>query len=285
MAINNPSSDISGYIQTIFEDAMFIAREQAVMPSLVTQYNDTTDEKKPRQRSDWGSATIATLGETDDLQSQAFTPTADTTLTPAETGAQFFLPDTRVSADPFGVRNAAALELGMAMAQSVNTNLLSDIASLDGGTVGAAGTAITWGHFFAALSQLEVATKKMGPYVCVMHTYQWHVLAKSAAVAATVTNAPNFQDEVMRRWYIGTVGPVDIFTTTDLTIDGSGDAKGGMWQRSAIAFDGRRAPRLEPERDASRRGWELNMTSVYAHGVWKSEYGILMYFDAATPSS
>ena len=285
MAALNPSSDISGYIQAIYDDAVFTAREMTFMASLVTPFGDTTDEKKTRQRSDWSSATIATIGETDDLASQAFTPTAGNTLTPVEYGAQFFLPDTRVSADPFGVRQAAALELGMSLATDINTNLLGDLASLTGGTIGAAGTAITWGHFFAALSQLENATKKMGPYVCVMHTYQWHILAKSVAAAATVTNAPNFQDEVMRRWYVGTVGPVDIYTTTDLTVDASDDASGGMFQRQAVALDGRRPPRMEPERDASRRGWELNMTTVYAHGVWRSAFGIVMTFDASTPTS
>lgn len=285
MANLNPTTDISGYIQNIFDDAVFIARENTFMVPLVTDFNDTDDEAKPRQRSDWSSATISTIGETDDLASQSFTPTAGNTITPLEKGGQFFLPDKRVSADPFGVSRAASQELGMSMASKINSDLIGDIASMTGGTVGAAGTAITWGHFFATLSQLENATKKAAPYVCVIHTYQWHVLAKSAAVAATVTNAPNFQDEVMKRWYVGTVGPVDIFTTTDLTVDASDDASGGMWQRQAIAFDGRRAPRLEPERDASRRGWELNMTAAYAHGVWRSAFGIVMTFDASTPTS
>lgn len=281
----NPSTDIDGYIQTIFDDAVFVARENTFMMPLVTDFNDTTDERKPRQRSDYSSASINTIGETDDLASQAFTPTAGNTITPSEAGGQFFLTDTRVASDPFDVANDAADELGMAMASKINSDLIGNIASLTGGTVGAAGTAITWGHFFATLSQLENATKKRAPYVCVMHTYQWHVLAKSAAVAATVTNAPNFQDEVMRRWYVGTVGPVDIFTTTDLTVDANDDASGGMWQRQAIAFDGRREIRMEPQRDASRRGTELNMTAVYAHGVWRSDFGIVMTFDASTPTS
>lgn len=281
----NPSTDIDGYIQTIFDDAVFIARESTFMIPLVKDYNDTTDERKPRQRSDYSSAAISTIGETDDLASQAFTPTAGNTITPAEAGGQFFLTDTRISSDPFGVANDAADELGMAMATKINSDLLGNIASLTGGTVGAAGTAITWGHFFATLAQLEVATKKRGPYVCVLHTYQWNVLAKSAAVASTVTNAPEFQDEVMRRYYVGTVGPVDIFVTTDLTIDANDDASGGMWQRQAMAFDGRRALRLERQRDASRRGIELNMTAVYAHGVWRGDFGIVMTFDASTPTS
>lgn len=281
----NISTDISTYIQSIFEDAMFVAREQAFMPGIVLNFDNETDEAKPRKSSQYGQATIATIGETDDLQSQSFTPSVLQTLTPAEAGGQFFITDTRLSSDPFGVRDDAAMELGMATAKKINADLLGDIASLTGGTVGSAGTTITWGHFFAALSQVEVASRKAGPYACVLHTYQWHILAKAAAVAATVTNAPNFQDEVMKRWYVGTVGPVDIYATTDLTIDGSTDASGGMFPRQALAYDERRPFRLEVERDASRRGWELNATTVYAHGTWRPAFGIVMTFDAATPTS
>jgi hypothetical protein len=282
----NTQSDISGYMQTIFEDASFIVREMSVMPALVTTFDDETDEARTRTRSEYNSATIADIGETDDLQSQAFTPSTAQVLTPSEAGAQFAITDKRLSSDPFGAREDAAMELGMATAKKINSDLLGELANLTGGTVGSAGTTITWGHFFAAMSQLEVATKgTAGQYFCVLHTYQWHQLAKSVAASATVTNAPNFQDEVMRSWYVGSVGPVDIIVTTDLTIDGSGDATGGMFARQAIAYDERRPFRLEPERDASRRLWELNATTVYAHGVWRPEFGIVMTFDAATPSS
>lgn len=280
----NTAANISTYIQNIYEDAMFIARENAIMPQLVTTFSDTTDENRLRKSSVYGSATIATLGETDDLSSQTFTPSVLSTLTPAEVGAQFFLTDSRLSSDPFGVRNDAAMELGMAMATKINTDLLGDLASLTGGTVGAAGTVITWGQFFAARALLK-AQKAPEPYKCVLHEYQWFVLAKSVAPAATVTNAPELQNEVARRYYVGTAAGVDIYTSADITIDTGTDAKGGMFSAPALALDGRRAPRLEVERDASRRGYELNMTGVYAHGVWRPAFGILMYFDAATPSS
>lgn len=282
----NTQSDISGYMQTIYEDAMFVARENSFMLGLVTVFDDVTDEAQTRTRSEYGQTTISAIGETDDLSSQAFTPATAQVLTPGEVGAQIFITDKRRSADPFGAQEDAAMELGMATAKKVNSDLLGDLASLTGGTVGSAGTTITWGHFFAAFSQAEVATKAtVDSYACVLHTYQWHQLAKVAAPGATVTNAPQFQDEIMQRWYVGTVGKVDIYATTDLTIDGSGDASGAMFPRVAVAYDGRRAPRLEPERDASRRGWELNMTHVYAHGVWRPAFGIVMTFDAATPTS
>lgn len=280
----NTAANISDYIQTIYEDAMFIARENAQMPALVTAFNDTDDESQTRKSSEHGSATMATLGETDDLSSQTFTPSVLATLTPGEIGGQFFLTDKRLSSDPFGLRQDAAMELGMSMATKINTDLLGDLASLTGGTVGAAGTVITWGHFFAARALLK-AQKAPEPYRCVLHEYQWFVLAKAVAPAATVTNAPELQNEVARRYYVGTVGGVDIYTSADITIDAGTDAKGGMFAAQALAVDMRRAPRLEPERDASRRGWELNQTGVYAHGVWRPNFGILMYFDAATPAS
>ena len=284
MGVLNPSDDISPYVQTIFEDAWFIAREEGFMARLATNFTDD-DEVKARSSSQYSSVTIAQLNETDDLQSQAFTPSVVATLTPHEFGAQYFLPDRRISADPFSLRADAARELGLGMAQSINTNMLSLLPNLTGGTVGAAGTTITWGHFFAMLSQLKAA-KAPPPYFCVMHIYQWHQLAKASSVAAsTQPTASWLTDEVMRRWFVGSVAGVDILTTADISVDSNGDAYCGMFSPVAIAIDQRRAPRLEVERDASRRGYELNYTAVYAYGVWRPAMGIVGLFDASTPTS
>jgi hypothetical protein len=58
----------------------------------------------------------------------------------------------------------------------------------------------------------------------------------------------------------------------------------GIFSPLALALDVRRAPRIEPERDASRRATELNLSSVYAHGVWRPKYGVQLISDASTPS-
>ncbi len=284
MGVLNPAEDISTYIQTIFEDAWFIAREESFMSRLVTNFSGD-DEVQSRSSSQYSSVTIAQLNETDDLQSQAFTPSVVATLTPYEFGAQYFLPDRRLSADPFGLRADAARELGLGMAQSINTNMLSLLPNLTGGTVGAAGTTITWGHFFAMLSQLKAA-KAPPPYYCVMHVYQWHQLAKASSVAASTQPVSSWlSDEVMRRWFVGSVAGVDILTTADISVNANDDAYCGMFSPVAMAIDMRRALRLEDERDASRRGIELNMTAVYAYGVWRPAMGITGLFDASTPKS
>ena len=62
------------------------------------------------------------------------------------------------------------------------------------------------------------------------------------------------------------------------------DAVGGMWSRDGIAMDIRTQPYIEPERDASRRGTELNLSATYGHGVWRPTFGIKLIFDNAVPT-
>jgi hypothetical protein len=52
----------------------------------------------------------------------------------------------------------------------------------------------------------------------------------------------------------------------------------------ALALDVRRAPRIERERDASRRADEINLSAVYAHGTWRSKFGVQLISDASVPT-
>lgn len=282
----NPVANIQSptdYIQRIYEDALFVARDTNLMMPLVTMY--TGQGMAPRTGSEYGTATIVDISDTDDLTSQVFTPSTLSTLTPQERGAQFFLTDQRVESDPFGVAADASQELGAALAQKMERDLVSNFSSLTGGTVGAAGTVITWGHFYAMLSRLRNGNVP-GPYYFVCHPYQWHQLGKAVTPAASaITNAPEFQNAAMRDFYQTTVSGVQIYVTSNISVDSSDDARCAMFARPALAIDVRRAPRLEPERDASRRGTELNLSTIYAHGVWRPRFGVQGIFDAATPTS
>jgi hypothetical protein len=278
----NLASDISSFVNSIFEDALFVARDNNLMQPLVTTFSDAQGLAS-RKLQAYGTATIRPISESDDLVSQTYAPSALTTLTPAEFGAQIVLTDLRMESDPFEARDDAARELGVAMAQSIENNLVSTFTSLTGGTIGTAGSALTWGHFTAAMTTLRMQNAPL-PYFCVLSPAQYHSLAKSASIAgATSAVAPNFQDEVTRRWWIQSFGPVDIYVTSNIA---AGTAVyGAMFARQAIAYDERRAPRLEPQRDASRRAWELNMSTVYAYGVWRPSFGVTIVSDGSVPTA
>jgi hypothetical protein len=276
------TSDISAYIQIIFEDSLFVARDNSLMLPLVRSFGDRQGNET-RKNSQYGTAIINQVAETDDLVSQTFHPSVIATLTPAEYAGQYFITDTRMESDPFGARQDATVELGVAMAQSIENNLISNFTSLTAGTVGAAGSLLTWGYFSAAMTLLRNQNAPL-PYACVLSPNQYHNLAKSATIAgATTSAAPNFADDVTRRWWVNSFGPVDIFLSSNIA---AGTAVyGAMWSRQAMAYDERRAPRLEPERDASRRGLELNLSTRYAHGVWRPLHGVTILSDGSAPTS
>jgi hypothetical protein len=111
------------------------------------------------------------------------------------------------------------------------------------------------------------------PYAFVCTPAQWYSLGSAASVGATVTNNPAKQDEFGQNFYVGSIFGVDCFVTENCE-DSSTDAYAGIFSRQALALDIRRAFRIEPERDASRRGVELNASMVYGAGLWRPTFGV-----------
>jgi hypothetical protein len=279
----NPSTDITAFINTIFEASILVARDNNVMTGLVRVFNDR-EGLATRQNSQYGGLTVNSLAETDDMTGQAFTPSSIATLTPSEAGGQYFLTDNRVKSDPFNIRNDASQDMGLAMATKMETDLISCFTSFTGGTVGSAGSTLTWSYFMAMEARLK-AQKAPYPYFAVMHPYQWFPLAKAASVAGTQTNAAaSLLEEVNSMFFVRQVGGVFIFTSANVPTITGDDAYIGMWSRDAIALDMRTQPYIEPQRDASRRGWELNLSATYGKGVWRPTFGVQGIFDNTAPT-
>lgn len=285
----NIYSDVSAIALKVQEDAIFVVREAATAQGYVTTFNDASGlVQRTGYQYNQGSANV--IADSDDLTSHAFTPSALSTLTPAEIGLQFFISDSRVESGgnvPENIMTDAASELGLAASDKVQSDLVSDYSSLTGGTIGAAGTVITWGYVAAGIARARTINKSNSVALsCVLHSYQWSVLAKSATLAgATIAAvAPNFQEELNRTGFVSSFMGVPIYQVFQAP-DSSDDFIGGVFPRIALAMDWRRPARIRPERDESRRGLELNMSAIYAHGAWVPLRGVQMYFDATAPTS
>src|SRR5688572_5754582 len=274
----NPASDISAFINTVFEAAILVTRDNTFMPSAVRTYSDRSG-LAVRKNSQYGGATVNQISETDDLTGQAFTPAVLSTLTPVEFGAQYFITDSRIESDPFSVVNDASADLGGAMATKIETSLMGHFDEFTGGTIGTSGSLITWSYVMAMETALRVA-KAPYPYALVVSPAQWYQLGKAASVASTsANNTPeSLREAVNSTFFVRQAAGVSIFVSTNVETSGN-NAYAGMFSRDALAFDVRRAPRMEPDRDPSRRGIELNLTSVFAHGVWRPTFGVLGIFD------
>jgi hypothetical protein len=276
----NTEADISTFVNTVWADALVVARDNNVMAPLVTNFGDLNGLAL-RKNAKYGTATFNTITELDDLTSQAFTPAVDQTLTPYEYGAQFFVTDSRLETDIFALRQDASQELGAAYGQKIDKYLAGLFSSFTGGTVGGTTTNLTWASFLGGLTAMRRANAPR-PWRCVLTPEQYMCLGTAIAPGVSVTNSPSIQDEFIRQYYINTVAGVDMFVCGNITA--AATVAGGIFSANAIALDMRRPFRLEPERDASRRGIELNVSSIFAYGVWRPQYGVVILSAGTAPA-
>jgi hypothetical protein len=276
-------TDISSYVNTIYERSLLVVRERNIMANLVTNYSaqgwmvrtfSTRPEVTPETVADGVDYTNPT----------SFGKSTIGSLTPAEKIAQIILTDQNVETDPDGARNQASQELGEAIAKLIDTDLAGDFSSFSTDVGAGAGSSATIATFAAGMSRLRNASAP-SPINAVVHPYHWHDIwvelgqpAKKYVLLGDVAN------EALQEFYVGALMGMRWFTNANIAVDASDDAVSGIFNARALALDTRRAYRLEPERDASLRAYELNATVGYAHGLGdRPAFGMAYTADAAAP--
>jgi len=275
-------SDLNSLFNSIYEDALFVAREQNLMTQLVTNYS--ARGWMSRYISIYPEVSAETVAEGEDFSNPTtFNKTTEATLTPGEVMAQIVLTDRRIETDPDDARRDASLELGNAIGTKIDTDLVGNFSSFTAG-VGTAGNSLTLDNVAAGLSKLRNANAPNPIYV-VLHPYGWHdIWNELGTPAAHYAFQGEVANEALRSFFVGSWLNVQWFTSSNISVDDSDDAVGAIFNPQALAFDSRKAPLMEPERDASLRAWELNMSAGYAHGVRRDAFGQSITHDATAPA-
>lgn len=271
------SSTLDDLFVNIIAQARFTAEEQSLMRNLVTVYNIEAQAGTTVQVPKYPAIAAAGLVEGTDMTSTTVS-TSSVSISVGEVGAQVFLTDMAT----MGAGNPAD-ELGTVLGNAIATKMDKDLIALfDGfsGALGAAGSEVTAADIFKAAAMLRTA-KAPGQYVAVLHPYQAYQLKANLTNTFANPNAGEVQNEVMRRSFIGSLAGIDIYESANIAIDGSDDAKGAVFAPGALALAMKKDFDLEPERDASNRGFELNATAVYGVGELDDAYGVEMLFDSA----
>lgn len=277
-------SDLNGLFNTIYERALFVARERTLMTSLVdvrgaTGWMDRNISIRPQ-------VSAASVAETQDYNNPTtFGKSTKATLSPGEIIAQVVLTDRDQETDPDGARNDASQELGMAIAAKIDVDLLGLFDSFTTDKGPGAGNAATIATAAAAIAVLTNAKAfQYGAPVAVWHPYHWHDLwLELGKPAATYPNSDAMTAQALRDYFVSDLLGITHYRSSNIAVDGSDDAVSGLFSRPALMLDVRRAARLEVERDASARAFELNITAGYAYGVVRQEFGVGYTADAATP--
>jgi N4-gp56 family major capsid protein len=270
------TSTLDDLFVNIVAQARFTAEEQALLRNLVTVYNIDAQPGVTVQVPKYPAITAAGLTEGSDMTSTTVS-TSSVSVTVGEVGAQVFLTDMAA----MGAGNPAD-ELGTVLGNAIATKMDKDVIALFDGFSNALGgttTELSVSYLFQAAAILR-ANKAPGRLVGIFHPYQVYALKANLTNTFANPNGGDLQNEAMRTGYVGTIAGIDIFESSNITIDASGDAKGIVMASEAIAMAMKRDFNMEPERDASNRGFELNATAIYGVAELDDDYGVEMYFDA-----
>ena len=101
---------------------------------------------------------------------------------------------------------------------------------------------------------------------------------------ATYSFLGDTANQALRDFYVGNWVNATWFISANIAVDSSDDAYSAVFNPNALGFDTRESPTLEPERDASRKATELNMSAGYAVGVIRSTFGVYLIHDATEPT-
>lgn len=276
-------SDLNGLFNTIYERALFVARENNLMAALVDN----------RSATGWMNRVIpirpqvsaVAVAETEDFNSPTtFGKSTKATLTPGEIIAQVVLTDRSIETDADGAVDDATMELGMAIATKIDVDLLSLFDSFTTDKGDGAGNSATISNVAAGIALLgNNKARQYGRPRVVLHPYHWHDIWVELGQPST-NNVGMKRDDALRDYYVSDMLLADWFVSANIAVDGSDDAVSGIFVQPALMLDTRRAPRPENERDASARAWELNITAGYAYGVVRQEFGVGFTADASEPA-
>jgi hypothetical protein len=270
------STTLDDLFSDIIAAARFTAEEESLMMGLVTMYNIGDEAGKVIQVPKYPAVTAADLTEGTDLTSTTVS-TSSVDITVAEVGAQVVLTDLAA----MGAGNPAE-ELGTVLGNAIATKMDADLIALFDGfstSFGAAAQEITVADLFKAAATLR-NNKAQGDIFAVVNPFQAYQLKANLTNTFANPNGGDAQNTAMVNAYVGTIAGIDIYESSNVTVDGSGDAKGAVFSREALAIAMKRDFQIEAQRDASLRAFELNATAIYGVGELDDTYGCEMLFDA-----
>lgn len=288
-------------VPTILESARFTEMFTAEMSKLVWRIRKELHDGKNVNIPTFGTVTARKLTEgIDNTVSETMSDTS-VTITPGEVGCKIIVTDKLVRDNNEDIKSAAGRILGDAMEVVRDQDLLLQLDSA--GTTLGAGVTATMGQIAAARAIIKGNPVSSGgpwrgslalvhhPYVILDLVDVLTPLGPAATIAGTVgfqAMGGGLADEVVRQYGVGRIFGMPVIEdgNIDLTIIAN-TAKGGVFgigEGSGIVLATANEWSIEPERDASLRATELNITGEYGTGLYEADWIVEMNHDATLPA-
>ena len=275
MANETTSSTISELYTEIVAEALFVASEQSIMRNLVRNYTIAGGGKSVEVPI-YANVSASAVNEATDLSNTAVNPTS-VTITASEVGIMTTLSDLARNSAARNVAGDIGRLFGEAIARKIDADLSALFTGFSTERAGGAGNELTVADVFEAVADLRTANAP-APYYGVFHPKQIFNVKKSLT-NTFVGRDTELSNEAMRTGFVGTIAGVQIFESSNISVDGSDDSIGGVFSQDALALAMMQDLKLETQRDASLRADEIVATAVYGVSEIHDSYGVKLTAD------
>ena len=279
MTITNTTT-LNDLMPAIVAEAVFVASEKSIMRGLVRNYTLSAGQGKTVTVPIYPKQTAASLTE---ATAPAFTAisTDGAILTVSEVGLTAQISDLAIMASSSNVVADIGRLFGEAIARKMDSDLLSNVASLSAG-VGGASTTATAALIFQAIAKLRAqGYDTSNDCAIVLHPNVAYDVASTltstfAAPASAVGNS------ALENGFMGMLGGVPVYQSSLVNNTGTaGDYNGVVFHKDAFGLAMMKDITVESQREATKRGFDIVGSAIYGHGILYNAAGVYAQFDSS----
>jgi len=277
----NTSSINSELFANLVTAAQFAAYENSVARQMVTVFDAPVNAGKVLQVPVW-SGISAELITNEAAATAKDTNTSSQTITLGEHVVYHQITDMLRDSSFSDVFAQIGDQSGRAIAESMDKQVFNLFTSFSTEVGPGAGAEVTVDTLLKAAATLR-AGKLTGPFFAVLHPKQAYNVKKQLANAgaSTIPSLSAVGDSVLSGFYLGTVARIQIYESGLITVDGSDDAVGAVFARSAIGHAMRGSVEMNELYLPKERATDVVLKAVAGAAILQNSHGVKITGDAA----
>jgi N4-gp56 family major capsid protein len=283
MTITNTTT-LNDLLPSIVAEALFVASEKSIMRGLVRNYTLSPGQGKTVTVPIYPKQTAAALTE-GTAPSFTAVSTDGATLTVSEVGLTAQISDLAIMASASNVVADIGRLFGEAIARKMDADLLAKFDTFSG-YVGGVSTTATPALIFQAIAKLRSAGyDTANDCAIVLHPNVAYDVA-STLTSTFAAPASMVGNDALRNGFMGLLGGVPVYQSslvgaTSASGGASGDYACGIFHKDALGLALMQDIRIESQREATKRGFDIVGSAIYGVGELYDGAGIQGIFDSS----
>jgi len=274
------TTTLNDLLPAITAEALFVASEKSIMRGLVRNYTLSPGNGKTVTVPIYPRQTATSLTEAV-ASNQVAVSTSGAILTVAEVGLYATVSDLAMMASASNVVADLGRLFGEAIARKMDTDLLSNVASLNAGVGGAAVTA-TPALIFQAIAKLRAqGYDTSNDCAIVLHPNIAYDVA-STLTSTFAAPASAIGNSALENGFMGMLGGVPVYQSSLVNVAAAttGDYNCVVFHKDAFGLAMMQDVKIETQRQAAARAFDIVGSAIYGQGILYNNAGVYAQFDS-----